>query len=267
MESILPWFAVIVGGLGTAAGYAFSFLSGRVESVGPAATEERGERRRTATALIIALVAGVLTVAAMMGTDRARGWVGYWAMTLTVIVLSLASVAMDWRFLWLYLAAGGAFLLISYAVWRSGTSAAIAGLAVFATLAGSVGWAQQHAIEGMPEAYNLQSFDDCGVYGLQPHVVKTGSWNHTFPADQVQADSKARTVAAGDRQVLLRYEDLSSALDYVIAITYASEGARVQSLWAGDIELHVMRTRNLGDTIHRSRDPASLHIVDGERRH
>jgi hypothetical protein len=56
MQSILPWFAVIVGGLGTAAGYAFSFLSGREPPSTQAAAEERAERRRTATALIAALI-------------------------------------------------------------------------------------------------------------------------------------------------------------------------------------------------------------------
>jgi hypothetical protein len=290
MESIPAWFAVIVGGLGTAAGYGFSFLSGREAPGGPAAAEDRADRRRAATALIIALVIaavlfgvswikrpviaelnkgacsllfGVLAAAAMaamyvgaaqrwrreaakagtrgvlmggagvwllsaavfivgltnvifrrdtvidlvgcalgvtyvagvvalvttMGADRGRGWIGYWAMTLTVILLAFASVlarlhfpgeesagwwgvplglaaaaivgatiavrlctigpigeseavsfwvtalvtfivavgaaalvalriALEWKFLWLFLGSGGVFLLISYAVRR-----------------------------------------------------------------------------------------------------------------------------------------------------
>ncbi|MBN1490057.1 MAG: hypothetical protein JXA69_09080, partial [Phycisphaerae bacterium] len=93
-------------------------------------------------------------------------------------------------------------------------------------------------LDAMPNGYHVQAYDDCGVVGRQPHVRAEGM--HVFPADHVNADEKARSVAWGTREITARYTDLEPTVEYVLAVTYANEGYnhRTQGLWAGAVALH-----------------------------
>ena len=94
------------------------------------------------------------------------------------------------------------------------------------------------AIPTLPDGFHLQAYDDCGAAGRQPHIVQTTS--HTFSTGEVNADEKVRSVAWGWKQVDAEYEGLDPGIDYVLAVTYANEAFnnRVQSLWAGDVQIH-----------------------------
>ena len=91
----------------------------------------------------------------------------------------------------------------------------------------------------MPEGYNLQRYDDCGVLGRQPDVIHQRNC-HTFEAAHVDADIKARTVTYGVPHFDMIFERLQAGVPYVLAVTYASEknNKRVQSLFAGAVLLH-----------------------------
>ena len=95
-----------------------------------------------------------------------------------------------------------------------------------------------NALPAMPEGYHLQAYDDCGAPGRQSHIVQTTS--HTFSTAEVNADERVRSVAWGWKQVDAVYDNLDPRQSYVLAVTYANEAFnnRVQSLWAGDIEIH-----------------------------
>ena len=94
------------------------------------------------------------------------------------------------------------------------------------------------SIASMPEGYNLQRYDDCGVADRMPH--RRGNARHTFAAESVDADLRGRTVTYGEPNFDMVYEDLEEGIPYVAAVTYASEGGnkRVQTLAAGAVELH-----------------------------
>ncbi len=94
------------------------------------------------------------------------------------------------------------------------------------------------ALAAMPDGYHLQRFDDCGVTGRQPHTIAEGV--HEYSPGAVNADQRSRTVAWGWREVRAAYTDLDPALDYVLAVTYCNEpyNHRVQSLWAGELQIH-----------------------------
>lgn len=94
------------------------------------------------------------------------------------------------------------------------------------------------ALQTMPDGYHLQEYDDCGAPDRQPHIVQTTS--HTYSTAEVDADEKVRSVAWGWKQVDAQYEGLDPSIDYVLAVTYANEAFnhRVQSLWAGDLQIH-----------------------------
>ncbi len=90
----------------------------------------------------------------------------------------------------------------------------------------------------MPAGMNLQVCDDCGVPERQPHVRCEGV--HQYGAGEVKGDERAHNVAWGWRAVRAVYDDLRPDLEYVLAITYANEAYnhRVQSLWAGHLQIH-----------------------------
>ena len=90
----------------------------------------------------------------------------------------------------------------------------------------------------MPKDYHLQAYDDCGVADRQPHIHCDSTY--LFPAFQVDADERSRTVAVGNKQVEAVYDHLAANLDCVLAVTYTSErgNKRVQSLWADGVQLH-----------------------------
>jgi len=98
-----------------------------------------------------------------------------------------------------------------------------------------------YALSAMPDGYNLQVYDDCGVEGRQPHIRCEGV--HEYSPAVVAADEKARTVAWGWREVVAQYDGLDASRQYVAAVTYANEpyNNRVQSLWAGETQLNGAR--------------------------
>ncbi len=106
--------------------------------------------------------------------------------------------------------------------------------------------AVSYTLESMPEGFRLQIYDDCGIGSRQPHVLN-GTF-YEFPTYAVNADQPARTVVTDPTDIGMRYEGLDPALDYVLAVTYASEPSneRRQSLWADGIELHGPRDLPLG---------------------
>ncbi len=97
-----------------------------------------------------------------------------------------------------------------------------------------------HVIDSVPAGYHLYYYDDCGVEGRQPHVDMTDSYIWTFQTSDTDADLKSRSAVFSYKQVNTVYDDLDPDLDYVIAVTYASDHVynRVQSLWADGIRLH-----------------------------
>ena len=92
----------------------------------------------------------------------------------------------------------------------------------------------------IPEGYRLYAYDDCGVVGRQPHAQMADSYLWTFNTSDTDADLKQRSAVFSYKEVTALYEDLDPKLDYVLALTYASDHVynRVQSLHADGIELH-----------------------------
>ncbi len=91
----------------------------------------------------------------------------------------------------------------------------------------------------MPQGYQLQSYDDCGVLDRQPHVQTRQT--HVFARPhEVQADDKACSVAWEFQELKAVYAKLDPSVPYAVAIVYANEtfNPRVQSLWADDVQLH-----------------------------
>ncbi|MBM3499686.1 MAG: hypothetical protein FJX74_13585, partial [Armatimonadetes bacterium] len=115
----------------------------------------------------------------------------------------------------------------------------ICALLILAEVSVAVEEPMSYEIRDVPDGYQLQAYDDCGVAGRQPHLVESEG-THEYALSAVNADQRARTVAWGWREVRARYGDLDPALDYVLAVTYANEpfNHRVQSLWAGPLQLH-----------------------------
>ena len=95
-------------------------------------------------------------------------------------------------------------------------------------------------LDSIPEGYSLCAYDDCGVIGRQPHVQMADSYLWTFNTSDTDADLKQRSAVFSYKAVTALYEDLDPKLDYVLALTYASDHVynRVQSLHADGVELH-----------------------------
>lgn len=97
-----------------------------------------------------------------------------------------------------------------------------------------------YQIEAVPKGYNLYAYDDCGVAGRQPHIDLADCYNFTFALSDTDADLKARSAVFSYKEIRINYTDIDPKLTYALALTYATDHVykRVQSLWAGDIELH-----------------------------
>jgi len=81
-------------------------------------------------------------------------------------------------------------------------------------------------------------YDDCGASGRQPHVAGGGAW--TFAESDVAGPLEVRTVAFAAPVLTMRYTGLQADAAYALRITYVTEASnpRVQSLTAGDVEVH-----------------------------
>ena len=114
-----------------------------------------------------------------------------------------------------------------------------------ATVSADAGQAETQAggsgvLEAVPSGFFRHAYDDCGIAARQPHVLMQDSYCWTFQTSDTEADEKSRSAVFSYKAVNLRYTDLDPRLEYVLALTYASDHVyhRVQSLWADDIELH-----------------------------
>lgn len=98
-----------------------------------------------------------------------------------------------------------------------------------------------YRIDAIPDGYSLYEYDDCGVAGRQPHIDLTDCYNFTFAnSDTDDADLKSRSAVFSYKEIRINYNDLDPKRSYALALTYATDHVykRVQSLWAGDIQLH-----------------------------
>lgn len=97
-----------------------------------------------------------------------------------------------------------------------------------------------YRIDAVPKGYHLFAYDDCGMVDRQPHVDMADCYNFTFATSDTDADLKSRSAVFSYKELRINYGDLDPKLPYVLALTYASDHVykRVQSLWAGDIQLH-----------------------------
>lgn len=97
-----------------------------------------------------------------------------------------------------------------------------------------------YRIDAVPSGYNLYAYDDCGVVGRQPHVDLADCYNFTFALSDTDADVKSRTAVFSYKEIRINYAEIDPKLSYALVMTYASDHVykRVQSLWAGDIQLH-----------------------------
>ena len=96
------------------------------------------------------------------------------------------------------------------------------------------------AMDSIPQGYHLYAYDDCGVEGRQPHVKMDDCYIWTFNTSDTDADLKSRSAVFSYKKINAVYENLDPKLDYVLAVTYASDHVykRVQSMWADDVQLH-----------------------------
>ena len=92
----------------------------------------------------------------------------------------------------------------------------------------------------VPEGYFLQTYDDCGVEGRQPHVQMQDCYLWTFGTSDTDAGLKERSAVFSYKSIEAVYTNLSPKLSYVLALTYASDHVydRVQSLEANGLVLH-----------------------------
>ncbi len=102
------------------------------------------------------------------------------------------------------------------------------------------GESMSYLIDSIPQGYYLYTYDDCGMEGRQPHVSMDDSIIWTFNTSDTDADLKQRSAVFSNKEVKAVYNDLDPKLDYVLAMTYASDHVynRVQSLETDGVELH-----------------------------
>jgi beta-galactosidase len=95
-------------------------------------------------------------------------------------------------------------------------------------------------IDSIPQGYHLYMYDDCGVEGRQPHIRMEDTYAWTFNLSDTDADLKQRSAVFSYKQVNAVYDDLDPKLDYILALTYASDHVynRIQSLEADGVQLH-----------------------------
>ncbi len=107
--------------------------------------------------------------------------------------------------------------------------------------AGAQAKRDDYRIDAVPAGYQLFAYDDCGIPDRQPHVDMADCYNFTFGTwDTDDANIKQRSAVFSYKELRINYADLDGKLPYVLALTYATDHVykRVQSLWAGDIQLH-----------------------------
>jgi hypothetical protein len=95
-----------------------------------------------------------------------------------------------------------------------------------------------HQLPAMPAGLHLQSYDDCGVPGRQPHIREAGI--HTYAPGSCNGGERALSISWAWDVIHADYTGLSADRPYAVAVTYANEtfNGRVQSLWAGGVCLH-----------------------------
>jgi beta-galactosidase len=95
-------------------------------------------------------------------------------------------------------------------------------------------------LSALPDGYYLQSYDDCGVAGRQPHVLMKDCYLWTFNTSDTDAGPKERSAVFSYKGIQAVYTNLNPQLSYVLALTYASDHVyhRVQSLEANGVVLH-----------------------------
>jgi hypothetical protein len=97
-----------------------------------------------------------------------------------------------------------------------------------------------HFLAAIPEGYELQAYDDCGVEGRQPHVLMLDCYLWTFNTSDTDASLKERSAVFSYKGIQAVYTNLDPKFSYVLALTYASDHVykRVQSLEANGVVLH-----------------------------
>src|SRR5947208_8866345 len=100
--------------------------------------------------------------------------------------------------------------------------------------AAPVGADTNQFLDCIPEGYFLQSYDDCGVEGRQPHIQMQDCYLWTFSTSDTDAGPKERSAVFSYKGIRAVYTNLNPALSYLLALTYASDHVykRVQSLEA-----------------------------------
>ncbi|MHB1456294.1 MAG: glycoside hydrolase family 2 TIM barrel-domain containing protein [Armatimonadota bacterium] len=96
-------------------------------------------------------------------------------------------------------------------------------------------------IDAIPKGYHIQSYDDCGFFGVQTHVqMNEDTYIFTYSTADNDAEPNARTAVFSYKGLSLVYQDLDPNQTYALALTYATDQVykRVQSLWGDGIELH-----------------------------
>jgi len=93
-----------------------------------------------------------------------------------------------------------------------------------------------------PIGFDLLHYDDCGAADRAPHVVGAGSYSFNIS----NVDARINTISHSPGSFSVAYEDLNPAAAYAVAVTYASDAARTQSLHAGGLELHGPRALPVG---------------------
>ena len=97
-----------------------------------------------------------------------------------------------------------------------------------------------YRIDAVPTGYHVYAYDDCGVGGRQPHIDLKDCYDFTFATSDTDADPKSRSAVFSYKEIRINYADLDPKLSYALALTYATDHVykRVQSLWAGETQLH-----------------------------
>ncbi len=113
-------------------------------------------------------------------------------------------------------------------------------LAVWATVSWAGDSATNQFLPAIPTGYYLQAYDDCGVADRQPHVLMKDCYLWTFNTSDTEAGPKERSAVFSYKGIQAVYTNLNPKLDYVLALTYASDHVyhRVQSLEGNGVVLH-----------------------------
>jgi beta-galactosidase len=104
----------------------------------------------------------------------------------------------------------------------------------------------KHLIEVIPNGYTLQALDECGVAERQPHVRQKNF--RLFNQHEVDANQRERMVTWDHQAVTAVFDGVRDDVDWVLAVRYTTGPTprRVQSLWAGKVQLHGPRVLHAG---------------------